>query len=95
MICTFTLGAKPSVAGRNIINGIARCSQALKNGFIQTVEYSGGRSLPIVASPVQFDRMAPKLAPAPEFGADTDEILTSLGMDMDSILDAKISGAVI
>jgi len=44
---------------------------------------------------VQFDRSPPALAPAPEFGADTDEILLSLGWDWDAILEAKASGAVL
>ena len=37
----------------------------------------------------------PELAPAPEFGADTDEILLSLGWDWDAIIEAKASGAVL
>ena len=69
--------------------------QAVFNGFIQNVSYSGGRSLPIVANPVQFDRTPPDLTPAPEFGEDTDSVLGSLGMDSDAIIEAKISGAVI
>jgi crotonobetainyl-CoA:carnitine CoA-transferase CaiB-like acyl-CoA transferase len=69
--------------------------QAVFNGFIQNVSYSGGRSLPIVANPVQFDRTPPELVPGPEFGEDTDEVLESLGMDSEAIIEAKISGAVI
>lgn len=68
--------------------------QAVANGFIQTVTYPGGHELPLVASPVQFDRRPPTLGPAPEFAAHTDELLSSLGMDEDQILDAKISGGV-
>ena len=47
-----------------------------------------------IANPVQFDREPPELVPAPEFGADTDEILLSLGWDWDKIIEAKASGAV-
>ncbi|MDE3204974.1 MAG: CoA transferase [Acidobacteriota bacterium] len=68
--------------------------QALTNGFVQKVDYGAGRSLPLVSSPVQFDRTAIELRPAPTFAADTDEVLEGIGMDRDSILEAKISGAV-
>ena len=69
--------------------------QALANRFVQTVDYGGGRELPLIANPVQFDREAPELQPAPEFGADTDDILLSLGWDWDAIIEAKASGAVL
>jgi crotonobetainyl-CoA:carnitine CoA-transferase CaiB-like acyl-CoA transferase len=68
--------------------------QAQANRFVQTVDYGKGRELPLIANPVQFDREPPELEPAPEFGADTDEILLSLGWDWDTILEAKASGAV-
>jgi crotonobetainyl-CoA:carnitine CoA-transferase CaiB-like acyl-CoA transferase len=69
--------------------------QARINGFLQQVEYGGGRQLPIIASPVQFDRTPPQLRPAPEFAADTDQVLGSIGMDLDAVIEAKIDGAVI
>ena len=68
--------------------------QAQANRFVQTVDYGKGRELPLIANPVQFDREPPELEPAPEFGADTDEILLSLGWDWDKIIEAKASGAV-
>jgi crotonobetainyl-CoA:carnitine CoA-transferase CaiB-like acyl-CoA transferase len=69
--------------------------QATANGFVQPVAYGDDVSLPLVASPVQFDRTPPQLGRAPEFGADTDDVLQSLGMDMDAIIEAKIDGAVV
>jgi crotonobetainyl-CoA:carnitine CoA-transferase CaiB-like acyl-CoA transferase len=69
--------------------------QAIANGFVQPVRYGDEMTLPLVASPVQFDRTPPPLGPAPGFGADTDEVLQSLGMEMDAILEAKIDGAVV
>lgn len=69
--------------------------QARANGFVQTVTYPGGHELPLIASPVQFDRTAPVLAPAPEFGADTDALLADLGLDEEAIIDAKLSGGVV
>ena len=69
--------------------------QALANRFVQTVSYPGGHELPLVASPVQFDGGPPTLGPAPEFAADTEELLGRLGMDDEAIIDAKLSGGVI
>jgi crotonobetainyl-CoA:carnitine CoA-transferase CaiB-like acyl-CoA transferase len=79
----------------NRVSDVAVDPQALANGFVQTVDYGGDRELPLIANPVQFDRTPPHLRPAPEFGADTDDILQSLGWDWDAIIEAKASGAVI
>jgi crotonobetainyl-CoA:carnitine CoA-transferase CaiB-like acyl-CoA transferase len=70
--------------------------QAVANGFAQGVEYPGGRTLPLISSPVQFDGRPPALVPAPDFGAHTDDVLRDeLGMTEDEILEAKISGGVV
>lgn len=69
--------------------------QARANGFVQTVTYAGGHELPLVASPVQFDRRPPTLGPAPEFAADTDDVLKDLGLDDEAIIDAKVFGGVV
>ncbi|MFI0350331.1 CaiB/BaiF CoA transferase family protein [Actinomadura sp. 9N407] len=50
--------------------------------------------LDLAASPVQFDVTAPRLGPAPEFAAQTEEILMELGLDWDRILALKAAGAV-
>jgi crotonobetainyl-CoA:carnitine CoA-transferase CaiB-like acyl-CoA transferase len=69
--------------------------QVVANKFAHRVDYGDGHELNIVASPVQFDHTPPVLRRAPEFAGDTDEILGALGWDMDTILDAKIKGAVV
>jgi crotonobetainyl-CoA:carnitine CoA-transferase CaiB-like acyl-CoA transferase len=48
----------------------------------------------LVSSPVQFDVTATGTAAAPEFAADTDEILQELGLDWDRIIELKTAGAV-
>lgn len=48
----------------------------------------------LAASPVQFDATAPSLGPAPEFAAQTEEILMELGLDWPRIIELKEAGAV-
>ena len=69
--------------------------QAIANGFVQSVAYDGDVNLPLVASPAQFDRIPPQLGRAPEFGADTDDVMSELGFDADEVMEARISGAVV
>jgi crotonobetainyl-CoA:carnitine CoA-transferase CaiB-like acyl-CoA transferase len=63
--------------------------QVRANGYIQTAG-----ELQLAASPVQFDITAPDLTPAPEFAAQTEEILQELGLDWDRIIALKAAGAV-
>jgi crotonobetainyl-CoA:carnitine CoA-transferase CaiB-like acyl-CoA transferase len=69
--------------------------QVQANHFAQRVHYGEGHELSLVATPVQFDQTPPQLRPAPDFSGDTDEILGSMGWDMDAIIEAKIKGAVV
>ncbi|NUU24852.1 MAG: CoA transferase [Streptomycetaceae bacterium] len=48
----------------------------------------------LVSSPVQFDVTAPEVGPAPEFAAQTEEILMELGLDWDRILALKAASVV-
>jgi crotonobetainyl-CoA:carnitine CoA-transferase CaiB-like acyl-CoA transferase len=50
--------------------------------------------LELVSSPVQFDVGAPQLSPAPEFAAQTEEILLELGLGWDRIVALKEAGAI-
>jgi crotonobetainyl-CoA:carnitine CoA-transferase CaiB-like acyl-CoA transferase len=75
------------------VSELLRDPQAEANGFIQRIDYGGGREIPLISNPIQFDRTPPALGPAPGFGSDTDEILLSLGWDWDRIIEAKASGA--
>ncbi len=67
----------------------ARDTQVRANEYIQSTG-----QLELVSSPVQFDVTAPRLAPAPEFAAQTEEILLELGRDWESIIALKEAGAV-
>ncbi len=50
--------------------------------------------LELVSNPVQFDVAAPESGPAPEFAAQTEEILLELGLDWERIIELKTAGAV-
>lgn len=50
--------------------------------------------LQLAANPVQFDVAAPTLRPAPEFAAQTEEILLELGLDWERIAALKEASAV-
>ncbi|MFF7468639.1 CoA transferase [Streptomyces sp. NPDC008092] len=63
--------------------------QARANGYL-----GPAGDLELVASPVQFDVEDIPLGPAPEFAAQTEEILAELGYDWDRILALKASGTV-
>ncbi len=74
---------------------VARDPQAEANGYVQDVEYDGGRTLRLVSAPVQFDQSPGKLTPAPEHGADTERVLEEFGYSWDDIARLKESGAII
>jgi crotonobetainyl-CoA:carnitine CoA-transferase CaiB-like acyl-CoA transferase len=69
--------------------------QLREDGQVQANEYLvHAGDLDLVASPVQFDVHSPELAAAPEFAAQTEEILAELGLDWDRIIALKAAGAV-
>jgi crotonobetainyl-CoA:carnitine CoA-transferase CaiB-like acyl-CoA transferase len=69
--------------------------QLAEDGQVRANEYlRPAGELQLVSSPVQFDVTAPDLSAAPEFAAQTDEILQELGLDWDQILSLKSAGAV-
>jgi crotonobetainyl-CoA:carnitine CoA-transferase CaiB-like acyl-CoA transferase len=52
-------------------------------------------SFPLPAGAVQFDEQPAALHPCPELGADTDEVLASIGYSWDEIVALKVSGAIL
>jgi crotonobetainyl-CoA:carnitine CoA-transferase CaiB-like acyl-CoA transferase len=69
--------------------------QVWANGYLRTIDYGDGRTVALPPAPVQFDETPPDLRPAPELGAQTEEILLELGMDWDRIIELKDGGAVV
>ncbi|MDE0063611.1 MAG: CoA transferase [Gammaproteobacteria bacterium] len=68
--------------------------QALANGYLQDVDWGGGRTVTLAPAPVQFDEQSASLQRAPEFGEHTEEVLLELGYDWDGIGRLKKIGAV-
>jgi crotonobetainyl-CoA:carnitine CoA-transferase CaiB-like acyl-CoA transferase len=75
--------------------GKIRCdAQAQANGYVQLVHHEGGGEIVLVPAPAQFDGEAPQLGKAPAFGADTDDVLKSHGLDDDAIADLRVRGVI-
>jgi crotonobetainyl-CoA:carnitine CoA-transferase CaiB-like acyl-CoA transferase len=69
--------------------------QALANGYVREVQAASGTRFRMVPSPLQFDEELPDLTRAPDHGEHTDDVLLELGIDMDTILDLKVKGAIL
>ena len=63
-------------------------------GQIADVVDAEGVTRQLVATPVQFDREAPKLERGPLFAEHTDEILREIGLTDEELLQLKVAGAV-
>jgi len=68
--------------------------QTVANGYIVDCATSSGAPFKLAGAPVQYDGVAPQARRAPEFNEHGDEILESLGLDMDAIVDLKVRGIV-
>jgi crotonobetainyl-CoA:carnitine CoA-transferase CaiB-like acyl-CoA transferase len=69
--------------------------QARANGYLAPVESPDGVAFDLVGVPCQFDEEVPKLSPAPEVGAHTEEVLLEMGMTWEEIAVFKRDGAFI
>jgi crotonobetainyl-CoA:carnitine CoA-transferase CaiB-like acyl-CoA transferase len=68
--------------------------QTVANGYIVDCATSSGAPFKLAGAPVQYDGVPPQAQRAPEFNEHGDEILESLGLDMDAIVDLKVRGVV-
>jgi crotonobetainyl-CoA:carnitine CoA-transferase CaiB-like acyl-CoA transferase len=69
--------------------------QALANGYVGQITLDNGTSFRIVPSPLQFNETPPDLTRAPGHGEHTDEVLQSVGYDMDELIEMKVKGAIL
>lgn len=68
--------------------------QALANGYVVDCATAEGTPFKLAGAPVQFGDDLPTTSRAPQFNEHDEEILGSIGLDMDAILDLKVRGVV-
>lgn len=73
---------------------VARDPQVLANHYLTGLDVDG-REITIASSPWQFGETRYPLRPAPDHGADTDDILLELGLGQDAIIAHKVAGTVL
>jgi crotonobetainyl-CoA:carnitine CoA-transferase CaiB-like acyl-CoA transferase len=67
------------------VGDLNRDQQVWDNGYLQVVDYGGGRSLTMGTAPVQFNGEPSVLRRAPEHGENTEEVLLEIGLEWDDI----------
>jgi crotonobetainyl-CoA:carnitine CoA-transferase CaiB-like acyl-CoA transferase len=77
------------------VGELATDPQVIANGYMAEVQDEAGRTLSLVAPPIQFDGARYETRPGPGHGADTDEVLVEVGYDMDDVIQLKIDGAIL
>lgn len=68
--------------------------QAIANGYLKTVDFGDGSTLPMVGVPMLFDGQPLPSRRAPHLGADSDAVLAEIGYSEDEIIDLKVQGVV-
>jgi len=68
--------------------------QTVANAYIQDYATSEGTAFKLASPPIRFGDEAPTPKRAPEFNEHGDEILESIGLDMEAIIDLKVKGVV-
>jgi crotonobetainyl-CoA:carnitine CoA-transferase CaiB-like acyl-CoA transferase len=70
--------------------------QVEANGYLRSVTDTNGNEFQLVSAPVQFDETPPELRSAPLHGQHTDDVMRELlGMDDETLINHKISGALL
>ena len=68
--------------------------QVLANDYAQLVEHDDDGKVVLVPAPAQFGGEVTRLGRGPALGADTDDVLTELGLDAAAIADLRERGIV-
>jgi crotonobetainyl-CoA:carnitine CoA-transferase CaiB-like acyl-CoA transferase len=67
---------------------------AAANGYTQRFAHENGDMMTLVSAPVQFDGEAARLTRAPLLGADTNDVLTRLGLSADELSRLRQAGTI-
>ena len=68
--------------------------QTVANGYVGDCATADGTPFQLVCAPMQYDNEPAQPKRAPEFNEHGDDILASIGLDMDTIIDLKVRGVV-
>jgi len=68
---------------------------ATANGYVATTTTMNGSPFTLPTNPVQFDERAVVPPGAPEHGQHTEEVLMEAGIDWDTIMAYKQTGAIL
>jgi crotonobetainyl-CoA:carnitine CoA-transferase CaiB-like acyl-CoA transferase len=68
--------------------------QTIANGYVRDCATADGTPFQLVSAPMQYDGEPAQPKRAPEFNEHGDDILASIGLDMDTIIDLKVRGVV-
>jgi crotonobetainyl-CoA:carnitine CoA-transferase CaiB-like acyl-CoA transferase len=68
--------------------------QTVANGYVADCATAEGMPFRLAAAPVQYDGEPAAPGRAPAFNEHGDEILGSIGLDLDAIIDLKVRGIV-
>jgi len=69
--------------------------QIVANEYVKDLKDANGTPFKLVPAPLQFNGESGTPTHAPAHGEHTDELLGELGLDMDQIIELKISGAIL
>ncbi|WP_396230821.1 CoA transferase, partial [Frankia sp. EI5c] len=73
---------------------VADDPQAIANGYLSDLTAANGTTIRMVPAPMTIDGGHGRLAPCPEAGASTEEILLELGTSWEEIIRLKDAGVV-
>ena len=68
--------------------------QTVANSYVMDCATSDGTPFQLVAAPMQYDNEPAQPKRAPDFNEHGDDILASVGLDWDAIVDLKVKGVV-
>ena len=86
-----TLEWMTKLSGRVPIAPVLTLPQALDNPYlqkedgIQSIHHPNRTNLRVLSNPIRINQARPAAAPGPAFGADTDALLTEIGLGLQEI----------